>query len=867
MIDAIKKIAVELQIAEPRVASAVQLLFEELATIPFIARYRKEKTGSLDEVELRTIRDRYAYIVDLEKTKVRYLKVVEELAKTKPDVAARMDELRAQFKRAETKQELEDLYLPFKPKRRTRAMMAKEKGLEPLADAIMAQLETLEDLSVLATPFTAAVNPEMGAQTVAEALAGAADILAERVAETAEIRQLVRQTSTETGCLVSTCNEALVAAQPVASAADDAEGPAGSKKGDSSKYENYFDYREPLSKTVSHRIMAIRRGEAEKVLRVSIEVDDERIMNEVHAAVLGGRSVSPGAREWFTATLNDAYKRLIAPSIETEIRLELKSRAEGEAIQVFSKNTEKLLLLPPLPGVVVCGVDPGLRTGSKFAVISPTGKLLAYETVYPDYAKSDAPKTKDAREKIRALLHQHAVQYIAIGNGTGSNKIDPLIQSILEADDGLRNIRRVIVSESGASVYSTDDIAREEFPDLDPTIRSAISIARRLQDPLAELVKIDPRSIGVGQYQHDCDVNRLNESLQDSVESCVNRVGVNLNTASYKLLSYVSGIGASRSKAIVQYRDTKGGFKSRDELQEVPGLGARTFEQAAGFLRVVGGGNPLDNSSVHPERYELVQRIARDRNLELTNLVGNKDAIAGIPWENYVSDDLGMPTLLDIAKELEKPGRDPREDGTRRRYSGTVSALADLKLDMKLQGTVSNVTAFGAFVDIGVHQDGLVHISELSDQFVSDPSKVVSVGDQIEVRVIAVDLKRKRISLSCKTKSAAPAVPPPSAPNQPQNRPQPSPRGPRPSFGGNGQQPNQNNRPRNPNNDMRGGNGPRPSNGARDANPNRGRGGDDRSGARPNDHRGSDQRRPPRPKVPEKQHSVGDLLAKFNNRA
>jgi uncharacterized protein len=448
--------------------------------------------------------------------------------------------------------------------------------------------------------------------------------------------------------------------------------------------------------------------------------------------------------------VEDTYKRLLSPSIETELRLMLKSRAEEDAIKVFSKNLENLLLLPPIPNKTVMGVDPGLRTGSKLAVVSGTGKYLESATIYPDPGREDSPKSVEAKKVLLALIKKHNVECLAIGNGTGSREIDKLIIAVLK-DNNLKDVKRVVVNEAGASVYSADDIAREEFPDLDTTIRSAISIGRRLQDPLAELVKIDPRSIGVGQYQHDVNVTKLKSSLEEVVESCVNKVGVNLNTASFKLLSYVSGIGPNLAKTIVSHRDKTGVFTSRSDLMTVGGFGPKAFEQAAGFLRVPGSSNPLDNSAVHPERYAVVENVAKSLNKSLAELIGQKAIVDSIPWDKFVTELVGMPTLRDIAAELIKPGRDPREDGSRLMYSDDVTTMDDLRPGMKLKGTVSNVTNFGAFVDIGVHQDGLVHISELSDQFVTDAAQVVAVGDVIEVRVLEVDKARKRISLSCKS--------------------------------------------------------------------------------------------------------------------
>lgn len=747
--DFVGQLAKELDLNPIHTKNALNLLVDEECTIPFVARYRKEVTGSMDEVNLRNLKERYEYLLDLENSKNRYLKVVEEHCKVKPEFAGKFPELKAKFDRCTTKQELDDLYLPFKPKRRTKAQIAKEKGLEPLLDKILAERNQCNDLLAIAqefvTPEGSDIEKELHVANAEDALAGAAHILSERVSENADYRSLVRDLSYETGFI---CSERLE--QNPTSATSSETQQSKKKSAQPSKYENYFEYRESINSIVSHRIMAIRRGELEKILRVNIEVDKDRIIQELQAKVLGQDVCTDQVKEWICKTVEDSYKRLIGPSIETEIRLHLKYKGEEEAIKVFSKNLEKLLLLPPIPKKVVMGIDPGLRTGCKIAVVSETGKLLEHAIIYP-YLKSSTAEHPDnaaALKTVLDLINKHGVGFIAIGNGTGSREIDQLIIKLIKSNS--LDVKRLVVNEAGASVYSTDEIAREEFPDLDPTIRSAVSIARRLQDPLAELVKIDPKSIGVGQYQHDCNVVKLNRSLKDSVESCVNKVGVDVNTASYKLLSYVSGIGPSLARSIVQHRDENGPFSSREWMRKVSGYGPKAFQQSAGFLRIPGGENPLDNSAVHPERYSLVEQIAQENNIELSKLVGNKDVVETIPLEKYVSDTVGMPTLLDISSELIKPGRDPRAEGSRLTYSDNVATMEDLKLGMKLKGTVSNVTNFGAFVDIGVHQDGLVHISELSDTFVEDPSKVVAVGDILDVYVIQVDKERKRIGLSCK---------------------------------------------------------------------------------------------------------------------
>ena len=786
----VKQLAEELHIDEGHARNAIHLLFEEKGTIPFITRYRKEKTGSMSEVVLCKLRDRYVYMQDLEATKERYLKVIEEHAKEKPEVLEKLPQIRAKIAKCTTKQELEDIYLPFKPKRKTRASTAREKGLEPLLQAIFAQWGTLKDLNELARPYikTDGVPANLQVADEEDALRGAADIFAEQINETAEYRNIVRRISHASGMIVARKNERFPT------------DPESLKL--ASKYENYFEYREDIQKAPSHRVMAVRRGEAEKVLVVNIEVDEEGIRSELYQTIKSEKGVdelSSELDEWFKRALADAYKRLLAPAIETEIRMEIKIRSENEAIRVFASNLRNLLLLPPTPGHVVCGVDPGLRTGAKIAIVSETGSLLEHTVIYPKMLKAprkNAPKAADTQEAggeapedevdgnrkeelpspvppvsaesqeaaptltmaeqvLRKLFETYKVTCIALGNGTGSREIDQVLLNVIRAE-GFQHIKRYIVNESGASVYSTDEIAREEFPDLDPTIRSAVSIARRLQDPLAELVKIDPRSLGVGQYQHDCEVSKLDRSLQETVESCVNSVGVDLNTASFKLLSYVSGIGHALAKNMVAYRDQSGAFHSRQALLEIPGFGPKTFEQAAGFLRVPNADNALDNSSVHPERYKIVEKIAEDLHVPVQEMVGKDELVKSIPLEKYVDEEIGMPTLLDIVKELAKPGRDPRQDNERLHYSTDVTSINDLKAGMRLRGTVSNVTKFGCFVDIGVHQDGLVHVSELPRSG-GDPESIVAVGQILEVYVKGVDIDRNRISLSTRKDASSDA--------------------------------------------------------------------------------------------------------------
>ncbi len=762
-LDILSRIAQELSLQPFQVVNTARLLFQEECTVPFVARYRKEVTGAIDEVQIRNIRDRYSYLTEVETTKAKYLKVIEEFVQKNPTWKAKFPEIKDKLLKALTKQELEDIYLPFKPKRRTRAQIAKEKGLELLLNSILEARATLTTLDILAkdfvTPADSKIDPSIKVADIAAALAGAGDIYAETIAETSDWRVLVRKLSFESAYLVAKKNETSEDTEKKPEATG--KNSKHDKKNNALVYQNYFDYRESIHSSPAHRVMAVRRGEAEKFLRVSIEVNREQIISELQNKIVRGVPTSPVVASWLNNVVLDAYDRLVSPSIETEIRLDLKTKAETESMKVFTKNLEKLLLLPPVPKKVVMGVDPGFRTGSKLAVINETGAMLEATTVYPDFNQGESSqnaKTTAAKETLLGLLKKHSVDCVAIGNGTGGREMDKLVNQVLK-DNNLSQIKRITVNEAGASVYSTDEIAREEFPDLDPTIRSAISIARRLQDPLAELVKIDPRSIGVGQYQHDVNVNKLKQSLEEVVESCVNKVGVNLNTASYKLLGYVSGIGATLAKSIVTFRGKNGRFECRSDLQKIPGFGPKCYQQAAGFLRVPDSANPLDNSAVHPERYDLVEQVAKAQASTVSDLVGKPEVIQRIAWEKFVTESLGLPTLRDIAAELIKPGRDPREDGVQVTFSDDILELEDLKPNMSLKGTVTNVTNFGAFVDIGVHQDGLIHISELSDQFVKDPSTVVAVGDVLSVRVLEVDKLRRRISLSARSQPVAQAKP------------------------------------------------------------------------------------------------------------
>jgi uncharacterized protein len=703
----ISRIATELSLTPRQVASTLEL-FEQGNTLPFIARYRKEATGGLDEVQLREIRDRATYLEELEERRAAILKSIEEQGKLDA-------ELKARIEAAETKQALEDLYLPYKPKRRTRATIARERGLEPLADLIWAGEATDAEVEAAAATY---VDPEKEVPGIAEALQGARDILAERVSEDAELRGWIRDLTRDHGIIRSTV--------------------APGKENEVSKFQDYYDFSEKLTEIPSHRILAIRRGEAEGFLTWTIEPPVDVILAGIERRVVAERR----AREQLALVAQDAYKRLIAPSIEVELRLELKTRADEEAIAIFGRNLEQLLLASPAGERVVIGLDPGYRTGVKVAVVSRTGAVLETDTLYlhqPDrFARG-----------LEALIERHGAELIAIGNGTASRETEAAVREVLRQTSGARP-QVVVVNEAGASVYSASDVAREELPDLDVSLRGAVSIARRLQDPLAELVKIDPKSIGVGQYQHDVNQTRLKKRLDEVVESCVNRVGVEVNTASVSLLSYVAGIGPALAQNIVRIRDERGGFRTRAELLEVPRLGAKAFEQAAGFLRIRGGAHPLDASAVHPERYGLVETIASDLGSSIVDLVANEGLLSQIDLQRYVSDDVGLPTLQDILEELRKPGRDPRDTFEPPAFRDDIRELKDLKEGMTLEGVVTNIVAFGAFVDIGVHQDGLVHVSQLADHYVKDPNTVVKVGQKVRVTVLSVDLERNRIALSMK---------------------------------------------------------------------------------------------------------------------
>jgi uncharacterized protein len=694
---------------------AVIELLDGGATVPFIARYRKEVTGNLDEVQIRDIQEKLEYFRELEDRRETVLASIQEQGKLTP-------ELKAKIEAALEKTELEDLYLPYKPKRRTKASIARDKGLEPLALFLWDQSDATP-LADIAAQF--GMPPE-------EALEGARHIVAEMISENAEFRKAVRAMMMADGRVTSRAIEGV----------PDPEG----------KFKMYASYSEPASKIPSHRMLAIRRGAKEGVLTFEIELDPQQPQAWLRARVVR----KPG--DWvphLEAAIEDSYDRLLNPSIQTEVRLELKDRSDEEAIKVFRENLENLLLSPPAGRMTVLAIDPGIRTGCKLAVVDDTGKFLEDAVIYPFQPKNDLA---GSIKTLASLIARHNVQAIAIGNGTASRESAAFVQDFLRQAN-LTKIFSVTVSESGASVYSASEMARQEFPDLDLTVRGAISIARRLQDPLAELVKVDPKSIGVGQYQHDVDQRRLKQSLEATVESCVNRVGVDLNTASWALLRYVAGITERTAVKIMEYRNEHGRFQSRMDLMAVPGFGPKTFEQAAGFLRIRGGSNPLDMTAVHPESYPVAEKIAASLGTTVAELIAKPELIEQVKLEGFATASVGMYTLGDIREELRKPGRDPREKFVAAKWRDDVQEIADLKPGMTLEGVVTNVTRFGAFVDIGVHQDGLVHMSELANRYVKEASEVVKVGQIVKVQVLNADPKAKRIALSMKALDAAPPEP------------------------------------------------------------------------------------------------------------
>ena len=706
----IQKIAEELNLKMHQVVATATLI-EEGATVPFIARYRKERTGALDEVAITAIRDRLAQLRVLGDRRESILKSLNERELL-------TEELEAKILGAKTLTLLEDIYLPFRPKRRTRATIAREKGLEPLARLIF-------DQAVETNPLTEAqsfVDPEKGVESVDDALGGARDIIAEWVNEDGKAREKIRALYRKKGVF-----HAMVV-------------PGREEEG--AKYRDYFEWQEPVDTAPSHRVMALRRGENEGFLTFRIEPPQEEVLSVLERLFVRGEGE---ASQQVRLAVQDAFKRLLSLSMETEIRLETKKRADSEAIRVFSDNLRELLLAPPLGQKTVLAIDPGIRTGCKVTCLDPQGQLLHRDTIYP--FKSEGARTQ-AESTVREIVERFEIEAVAVGNGTAGRETEALVRGL-----GLgAHISVLLVNESGASVYSASKVAREEFPDLDVSYRGAVSIGRRLMDPLAELVKIDPKSIGVGQYQHDVDQNALKGSLDDVVMSCVNAVGVEVNTASEQLLAYVSGLGPRLAKNIIAFRNENGPLTSRKELKKVPRLGPKAFEQGAGFLRIRGGGNPLDGSAVHPESYPIVKAMAGDQDCSVEDLMQDEGRRRKIDLLRYVSENVGMPTLTDILSELSKPGRDPRRQFEAFAFADGVEKIEDVQPGMKLPGVITNVTAFGAFVDIGVHQDGLVHISQLADRFVKDPHQVVKVQQRVEVTVLDVDLKRRRISLSMKEK-------------------------------------------------------------------------------------------------------------------
>lgn len=683
------RLVAELGIPGGQIAAVAKLLGEG-NTIPFIARYRKEVHGNLDEVQISKIQERLGYYAELEDRRATILKTIEEQGKL-------TDELRAKIEACMQKNALEDLYQPYKPKRRTRAMIAKEKGLEPLADKIWDH-----------APY----------EGTDEELQGARDILAERIADLADVRGLVRDAFAKKAVVTSE----VVTPKPAAP----------------TKYEQYYDFQEPIAEIPSHRFLAIRRGQKEGVLWVRLVVDKAPLVARIAEIVGAGDDAN------LHLAVEDAYKRLLAPSCEIDVNVEKKLEADRQAVEVFAENLRHLLLAAPLGEKKVLAIDPGIRTGCKVAMLDATGKFLVNTVIYP------MQRTAEAQETLAKIVEHFHPEAVAVGNGTAGRETEAFVRDVLKLI-GAKDVMVVSVSESGASVYSASETARAEFPDLDLTVRGAISIGRRLQDPLAELVKIEPKAIGVGQYQHDVHQPLLDAKLDEVVVSCVNRVGVELNTASAPLLTRVSGVGPSLAKRIVAWRDENGAFKSRRDLLKVTGLGAKAFEQCAGFLRIRGAANPLDASAVHPERYALVETMAADLGVGVGELVGNAQLADKIDVRRYITNDVGEPTLKDIVSELKKPGRDPRAVFEKPAFRDDVTTIDDVQEGMTLEGVVTNVAAFGAFVDIGVHQDGLVHVSELADRFIRDPNEVVKVGDKIKVKVIGVDKARQRISLSART--------------------------------------------------------------------------------------------------------------------
>jgi protein Tex len=709
---AIRDIAQALKVNSQQVESAIELL-DAGNTIPFIARYRKEATRGLDEIALRAIQDAIEKARELFARKVTILKSIDEQGLL-------TDELRKQIIDCNDLQKLEAIYLPFKPKRRTRATIARERGLQSLADVLIQQVRLGTSRSALLRQY---VKPENDVPDEQAALQGALDIVAEQWSEDAETRVWLNEESFKHGRIASQVKRG--------------------KKEEADKFEMYVDHQEPVARIPSHRFLAMKRGEEEGILRVTLDLEKDRVLGPMQSYFL----TNPQFEFYrdLIQTVEDCFERLLMPATETTVFQMLKERSDAEAIGVFAKNLRELLLAPPAGPKVTLGVDPGFRTGCKLAVVDGTGKHLAHATIYPTPPANDVAS---ASKTVMDLIAKYQIELIAIGNGTASRETDAFISELIREND--LKVTKVMVSESGASIYSASELAASEYPNLDVTVRGAISIAHRLQDPLAELVKTDPKSIGVGQYQHDVNQTLLRKSLEREVESCVNSVGVDLNTASASLLSYVSGIGPKLAENIISYRDTNGRFTKRQQLTKVPKLGAKAFEQAAGFLRIRDGAQPLDNSAVHPESYPLVERMAKKLGVPTESLVGNPTLSQKLKPTEFVDEQFGLPTVVDILDELGKPGRDPRKEFRAAQFSDAVKSIDDLKPGMVLEGVITNVTHFGAFIDIGVHHDALIHISQLSNTFVKDPNEVVSVGNVVKVKILEVDVPRKRISATKK---------------------------------------------------------------------------------------------------------------------
>ena len=698
----VKLISSQLQISEKQVKNTIQLL-QDGATIPFISRYRKEMTGDLDEVSVGAIKDVFEKLSELQKRKETIISTIEELGKMTNDLRFRIDN-------CWNNNELEDIYLPYKPKRRTKAEIAREKGLEPLAAMIMKQ--NANDVERLALSFV-----KNNVESVDDAIAGASDIIAEWINESEAARNAVRKIFNY---------EAVISSKIVKGKEEEAQ-----------KYRDYFDMNEKLSRCSSHRLLAMRRGENEGFLRVNISPDDDHCLERLERIFVKGQNESA---DIVYAAMKDAYKRLLKSAIENEFAAESKRKADSEAIRVFAENLKQLLLAPPLGQKRTLGIDPGFRTGCKVVCLDAQGNLVHNETIYPHPPQSEYSQ---ATRKIQKLVEAYDIQAIAIGNGTAGRETEHFIQNIRYD----RVVQVFVVSENGASIYSASKIAREEFPEYDVTVRGAVSIGRRLMDPLAELVKIDPKSIGVGQYQHDVDQTELKKALDQTVENAVNKVGVNLNTASKHLLTYISGLGPQLAQNIVDFRAANGAFRSRKELLKVPKMGAKTFEQCAGFLRIPNAANPLDNSAVHPESYSIAEKMAADLRTDIDRLIRNKELLQSVDKQKYITEKVGLPTINDILQELEKPGLDPRESVKVFEFDASVKTINDLRTGMELSGIVTNITNFGAFVDIGIKENGLIHISQMGDKYISNPAEVVSLHQHVKVQVLEADIQRKRVQL------------------------------------------------------------------------------------------------------------------------